>query len=788
MRALDRKLLRDLGRMRGQVLSIALVVACGIAAAVGMGSTLLTILGARDRYYAQARFAHVFASLERAPESMADRIRAIPGVAAVETRVDVNALLTVPGLDEPATAYILSVPAEADAKVNLLDVRRGRAPRPGVPDEVVIGEHFADANALSPGDTLGAVINQRWRRLHVVGVAISPEFIHDVAPGLGQFGDSRHYGILWMSRDVLAPLYGMEGAFDNVAIALAPGASEPAVIARLDALLRPYGGGGAYGRKDQPSDQVVNGELRQLRAFGLVMPAVFLLVAAFLVNIVLSRLVATQREELAVLKAFGYDNRTLGRHFAGYAIAAVAAGAALGVPLGTWVGHRFTQLYVPFFRFPELEHHTSVLLLALTIGISAVAAVLGALGAVRAAIALPPAEGMRPPSPPVYRPLLLERLGIGGGLPPAVRMILRTLERRPWRTLASSLGVALSAAVLVGGLFAFDVVQYLIRLQFGVVERQDVTVVFGGPRPARAGEELAAIPGVRTVEPYRTVAVRLRRGHRARRIAITGLDRDARLRRLVDIDGRVHPVPVDGLVLTASLARTLGIARGDTVSLEVLERGGAGRQVVVAALMEELVGVAGYMSRDAINRLVGEGSTISGAWLALEPGAEAGVLDALRGLPRVAGASTRRATAESFREAIADTITVTTTLVALIAGVIAVGVLYNGARIALSERGRELASLRVLGFTRREVATLLLGEQAAVGVFGTPIGLGLGIGLAWLIAIGFDSELYRFPVIITLRTYLLAVGVVVAASAVAAVAMRRRIDALNMIEVLKTRE
>ena len=788
MRALNRKLLRDLRHLRGQMLSIGGVVACGVAAVVAMGSTLQTMQRARTAYYERARFADVFASLKRAPEPLAARIAAIPGVAAVETRVTASVLLDVPRLTEPATGWVVSIPAEGRQTLNRLHVRRGRWPASGLSDEVLVGEHFAEANGLHVGDSLAAVINGRWRRLAIVGIAISPEFVHDVAAGFHMFSDSRHFGVLWMGRDALGPLYGMDGAFNDIALALLPGANERDIIERLDAILAPYGGGRAYGRDDQPSNAVVTGEIKQLRAFGIVMPAVFLFVAAFLVSIVLSRLVSTQRGEIATLKAFGYGNRDIAVHVVGYALAAVALGSVIGVPFGAWVGAKYTGAYAEFFRFPDLAHRTSTGLIARSVSVAAGSAMLGALAAVRAAAALPPAEGMRPPSPPVFRPLLLERVGLVGVFSPTVRMILRSLERRPWRAAASILGVALAVGTFVAGTFAFDVAMYMGDLQFRVVEREDLAVAFTRPLPARASHDLRAVPGVARVEMYRTAPVRLTHGHRSRQMAITGLEREAALRRLVDGEGRVYAVPPTGLVLSMTLAKALHIRRGDTVRLELLEQGGAERQVVVTALLDELLGIAGYMEIGELNRLMREGPVVSGAYLVLEPGAEARALAMLRRLPSVAGATPRRAMLESFEEQITSMITLTTTVASVLACIIAVGVLYNGARIALSERGRDLASLRVLGFTRREVAGMLLGEQAAVNAAGTPLGLLLGLGLAGLIAFAFKSELYRFPVIVTARTYLWGIVMMMVAGLAAGIAMRRRLDALNLIEVLKTRE
>lgn len=790
MKALNRKLLRDLSRSRAQIFSIAAVVACGVGSVIAMRSTLDSMQRSRDSYYLSARLPMVFASLNRAPERVAMRIAQIDGVTAVETRVAADALLKVPGLAEPATGHFISIPDDGEPLLSTLYIRRGRLPNARSDDEVVVNEHFSIANKLTPGDTLGAVINGRWRQLVIAGVVLSPEFVHDAVPsaGMGMFADSRHVGILWMRRKALAGLYDMDGAFNDVGLLTASRASEQQIIASLDLILEPYGGGHAYARKNQLSNTIVSGEIEQLRVFGTAMPVIFLSVAAFLLNVVLSRLVATQREEIASLKAFGYRNSQIAVHFLGYPAAAVTVGSIGGVILGIWVGSKYTQLYRDFFRFPVLEHHTSIGLVLVAIVVSAVAAFAGALSAVRAAVALPPAEGMRPPAPTMFRKLWAERLGIEGMFSPAARMVMRNIERRPGRAAASVVGVALATSVLVVGTFAFDSARAMADMQFRHVEREDLSVGFSSPRPARASHEIAHIAGVTRVEGYRSTPVRIRNGHWSRQILITGLQSSSQLRRIVDRELRTFSVPLSGIVLTKALGEILHVTPGDTVSIEILEKGHLVRRQVVAALADELMGMSGYMNIHDMNRMIGEGDVVTGAYLSIAPGMESSVVERLGELPGVGGTATRQAMLKSFDEQIASGLRLTVIIVVSLATVVALGVVYNGIRIALSERARELASLRVLGFTRREVANLLFGEQGVINLFGTPLGMLVGLGFAYWIAVGFRSELYRFPVVVMPHTYLFAASVILVAAAVAATMMRRRIYNLDLVSVLKTRE
>jgi putative ABC transport system permease protein len=785
MTALRRKLLRDLRRSRTQVLSIAAVVGCGVMAAMSMRSTLTAVEQARDRYYDEYRFAHVFASVKRAPESLARRIAALPGVGAVQTRIVLTATLDVPGLAEPATGQIVSVPVHRTAMPNDLVIRLGQYP--ASTGEALVSDHFARLNSLAVGDSIGAVINGRWQALRVAGVATSPEYVYEMGAG-GFMVDNRRFGVLWMTRDALERAAGMDGAFNNVALRLAPGASEVEVIADLDRLLAPYGAPGAYGRADQVSNNVIVDELHQLDAIGNVFPLFFLATAAFLLNIVLSRLIATQRDEIAALKAFGYRDATLGAHYLGFAAASVAIGSVLGMIGGMWLGARYTSLYATVFRFPTLEYRTDWAATAIAIGISGGAALLGALSAVMRAVRVPPAEALRPESPARYHPLLLERLGIGDRVPTSARMVLRTLERRPWRTAAAIVGVGLAGGLMVAGLSPWDAVNRLMDLQFEHIQREDLTVAFVEPREARAARELESVPGVLHAEPFRSTAVHLRHGPRLRKTQILGLDTAGVLRSLIDIDGNRYQLPTHGLVLPLGLATALGAGVGDTLDVGLTERGGARRTLVVVGVLNEMIAATTYLERRTLNALLREGDVVSGAYLMVDDAAESAVFARLKRVPGVAGVSSRAAMLDNFRKTMAENISTSVGVIVFAACIIAAGVIYNQARISLSERGRELASLRVLGFTRAEVRTMLFGEQAVVTLAGIPLSFAIGTACAvWLMKL-FEAERHRFPTVVHTTTYLIATGVVLVAAIAAALAIRRRLDALDLVAVLKTRE
>ena len=787
MRAIHRKLLRDLWHIKGQVFAIAAVIGVGVAMFVAYLSTFDSLSGTQRAYYERYRFGDVFASLKRAPESLKARLAEIPGVAQVEARVVAEVTLDVEGMTEPVTGRLVSVPERKTAILNDLSMIEGRYIEPGRGNEVVVTEGFALAHGLGPGDSVSAVINGRSRDLEIVGVALSPEFIYTIRPGALMPDDAR-FGVFWMSRKALSNAFDMEGGFNDVVLRLQPGASEAEVIARTDDLLKKYGGLGAMSRDFQISNWYLSSELKQLKGFGTVVPFIFLGVAAFLLNVVLTRIVSVQREQIAALKALGYSNLEVGWHYSLWSLLVAGSGGVVGAMMGRNMGQGMLNMYNGYFRFPFLEYRLAPDVVMGALGISLLAAIVGASQAVRGAVRLPPAEAMRPEPPARYRKTLVERLGTEKWFSQPARMVLRNLERQPLRALASIVGISCSGGLLVIGLFFLDSIDVLLDVQFNIAQRQDITLTFVEPRSSGALFEVSRLPGVVSAEPARSVPVRLRAGHLSRQTAVTGLVDDPRLQRVVSSDYQPVELPPDGVLMTRKLAEILGLQRGSVLTVEVLEGARPVKEAVVADLVDEFMGTSVYMDMDALHRWMREGSNLSGAYLQVDAYHADALYAHLKSLPSVAGVALKSAAIDAFNNQMDEMMGVFIFFNILFASIITVGVVYNAARISLSERSRELASLRVLGFTRGEISSILLGELAVITLVAIPLGLLVGYGFAALMVTAFDTELYRFPLVVSSRTFGVSALVVALAATFSGLVVRRRLDHLDLVEVLKTRE
>ena len=788
MDPLDLKLLRDLGKMKGQVFAVSLVMACGLAMMIMTRSLIMTLETTRSTYYQKYAMADIFATLKRAPLSVAEQLATLPGVATVETRVAVDVTLDLPGLSEPATGHIISLPEDGGPqKLNRLFLRTGRFPRSDERREVVLGESFANANGLRTGDSLVAVINGRRETLKICGIGLSPEYVFEARAG-ETLPDHKRFSVIWMNYRALAVAYNLDGAFNDVLIDLAPAAAAEPVIEEMDRILAPYGAGGAFLRKDQPSAQRLDDELRVLHALSVAYPLVFLSVAAFMVNAVLARIVRLQREQIAQMKALGYSSSQVGGHYMKYVLVIGLLGTLMGGLGGRLLGAVLVDMYTLFFRFPSLVFTMDYSALGLALFISLGASVLGVLTVVWQAVKLPPAEAMRPEPPADFKPSLFERIGLTRLFSPVFRMALRNIERRPWQAVFTSSGLALATGLMVLPGAMADSIDYLLTFQWSSQQRQDVAVFLTEPSSGRGFHDLEHLPGVIRAEPIRSVRARLKFGHRHRKLAVTGIERGADLNRL--LDDKSHPItmPEEGLLMSAMLAKVLGANIGDEVEVEVLEGRRPVLSIPIRGLVTDFAGVAAYMDISALRRAMHEGDTVNGAYLALDHKRWDEFMRSLKDTPRAAVVMVKKDQLAAFRETTGKSIGILRTLYFVLATIVAFGVVYNSARIALSERSRELATLRVVGFSLAEVRGVLVGELAILVLLALPFGLLFGRGLALFIMSSFSTETVRLPIVINSSTYSIAILVVLTASALSFALVSRMIGKLDMVGVLKARD
>jgi len=783
---LQRKVWRDGYTLRGPALAITLVLAAGVATWIMTFGMINALRLSQTAFYHDYRFADLFATARRAPLSITAQLAALPGVAQVSARVVTAARLALPNFDQPINALLVSLPSQGEPPLNRLWLASGRLPAAGTRQEVVVSEPFAQAHQLALNSELVATIQGHQQRLRVVGVGLSPAFIYQIEPG-AIVPDYARYGVVWLRRDTLAPAAGLRGAANDFLLQLRATADRPALIAQIDRILAPYGGQSAYDRSQQLSHHYLEQELAGLEGSARVVPLIFIAVAAFLVGVVVARLVRQQRPLIALLKSFGYRDRTIAIHYLQLVLLLLVGGIALGLLIGLLLGQELAQLYANLFRFPLLHYRLEPSVVASALLVTLLTALLAASGALLAALRLQPAAAMQPASAAHYRPLPHRYRYTAPAA--ATRMLLRHLQQRPWQALLVVIGIALAGALLLVGRFQGDAIEWLLQRQFRQVQREDILITFTEAVTPAAQLEVARLPGVLQLEPLQQLAVRLTVGHRQQRTLLQGMVAQPQLRRLLDQQGRAQSLPLTGLLLSRYLGEQLHAPPGSGVTVTLLTHTGTPqRQLSVAGWINDSLGVAAYLPLSQLDQLLPEGARRSTMLLRSDPQQLPALLSALQQRPRIATIQQKEAMLNAFRETIGHSLLVMALINTLLAATITVAVIYNSGRIALAEQQRELATLRVLGFRLPEVARIILGEQLLLLLLAIPLATLFGYLIGQLLVTALASELYRIPLVLHPVSYLFTVLLLLSAAAVSGWLLWRQLRRLDLLAVLKRRE
>lgn len=784
---LDRKLLRDLSRMKMQAVAVAAVLACGISLFVMATGMYGSLARARDGYYDSGRMADMAAGVVRAPLGLARDLAAVPGVRTLEARVSGVGLLDLPGRSEPVSARLVSLPPERAPRVNDIVLREGRLPDPARSGEVMVNEAFAEANRLAIGSTMGALIYGKRRDVEIVGIASSPEFVFAVAPG-ALLPEPERFGVVWMGREALGRAFDLDGAFNDVVLRLEPGANDRAVANAIDSLLARYGGRGAYGRDRMLSAQFLADELTSLRTMAAILPPFFLLVAAFLLNVSLSRLVATERANIGLLKSFGYRDASIALHYAKFALVFAVLGALVGMTLGLWVGNYVAAIYAHIYRIPGLHFDAGLGVYLAAMVVALVAALVGAAQAVLRATRLPPAAALAPPAPTSYGRLGRATERAAARLDGKSRMVARRIVRFPRRSLTTIGGVAMAMALLVTAQHFPLSMDRIIKVTFGMSQRMDVMVTFPEAVDDSILKDIGRMPGVLSVEPLRSSDMFLEAGSRRQRNSVIGVPPDAMLNRVLDENLQPVVPRSDGLTLSETLARKLGVHAGDMVSVQATDGHRASAVLPVVAIVKPFLAAPAYIELDALNRLLREPARVTAAYLLLDRRQREAFSERAKELPRIVSVSYLDNASASMRKLLSEGSGFFASLFIVFSSLMAAGVAFSAARVTLSEQERDLATLRVLGFSRREASYVLLAELGALLLMALPVGVILGTILSrWLMS-QFTTELFTFPYVTNAAIYGKSTLFIIAAVIAATLVVRRGVDRLDLVGVLKSRD
>lgn len=780
-------MLRDIWNNKAAYIACLTIIAIGLMTFTSMSAVKDNLRNTQEKFYTNSRFAQGFAAFRSMPKSASSQIQSIEGINQVEGKLthDVRVLMN---REDNVYLRLVSVDLTNPNRLNNAAVMMGSPIEIGK-ENILIGSKFFSANELSLKQSISVIINGRKKELQIAGTGQSPEFVYTLQKSTDFLPEPENFDVAYIPYDVLETLYQEKGIINALSFTLDPGTSYDDVKDEVETKLKKYGLISLVPRKDQTSHFFLDNEIVQLANIATSVPLLFLLISTAILYIVLKRLVEQQRSQIGMLKALGYSSREILLHYMSYAIFIGGVGGILGGLLGTVLSNSFTQLYKEYFNLPGFEHHFSIQYFLLGIVLSLLFSLFAGYSGAKRVLGLEPAEAMRPTAPPPGKNIWIEKIPyFVSMLTVQGRMAIRNTFRSKGRSIFTLLGVMFTFS-LMATLFSFqNLFDRMVMDQFTKVQHYDLKINYSAPlRYSPVLYELDGKEGVQQVEPLLEVPATLKYRYHKEDTLLLGIASASALYTVVDQNYQKVDLSSTGLVLSKNLADKLEIHVGDRLHIESPYAKDDVVYAPVEKIIPQYIGSNGYMQIQGLNTLLGQENMSTSALLGVKGDQTAPLAKDLQDGDYVGTIENQQQLIQKYYDTV-DTMIYTLGFMGVLAVITGFAILFNAGVISLSERTRELASLRVLGMTEQEVFQVISFEQWFLAFFGILLGIPLTFGMQQGLAVSMETDLYTMPVGLTPSVFIFALIGTILSMAIAGYFIQKRIHQFNLVEVLKERE
>lgn len=781
MKKLDVRLLRMVKHSKGQFISVTTIVAVALCIYVLFSITSVNINNAVDQYYSDTSINDLVIELMRIPQAAVDDLKSIDGISDAQGRVSVDVPLQVTDKDEKVNIRVVSLPKNGGV-INKLYTIKGNKAELGE-DNVIVLEQFANARNINIDEVITPYINGRTYNLKVSGVAASSEYIYlmeneqSLLPALDKFG------VVYVTESFAQSVFGYRGSYNEVLIKLREQKNIEDIIDIVEKRLDKYGLKRITKLEDQLSNNVLTQKVDGIQMMSSILPVMFLMVAAIIISIMLSRIVSNDRMAIGVLKALGYSNFNILFHYTKYALSIGLAGSVTGIAGGVLLSKPMSEVFVSYFNIPlsgiKLQHSYIVNAILLTSLFCIGSGLFGARGVIK----IMPADSMRPEAPKSGKRILMERITfLWRHIPFSWKMVIRNILRNKRRFSFLVLGLALAYGINVVPLYMMNTMVSMFELQFGEYQKMDYTINFVRPLHEGVITDLSHLIKSGRIEPRLEYPFELVNGWRKNTVGIIGVPQQTAFYKFVDKDSNVVKLPNNGIFITEAVAKSLNVKEGETIIVKSFLPGKEDVSLQVAGIVKQYLGANAYMNIEEMRALLLERQMITGVSVASKDNLKEKLKD-VRNISTVSSVGDMK---QSFVEYL-DTMNLAIGLYMLFGGILGFALIYNATIISISERKMEFASLRIMGFEKKDVYGMISKENLIMALIAIIVGVPLGLGMINGMADSFSSEMITFPVIFSPKFFIQAAAATIIFAIVAQLATLRKIYNLNFIDALKSR-
>jgi len=772
-----------------QFLGMAAIIAVGISFYIGFNTMLVNLHHTQDVFYADNNFADHYFYVVKAPEAVVKQVENVDGIKKATGRIQKD----IPVLKDDgsrATVRLTSYSLPLEIEVNRIQILEGRYFQKypgGGAFEVMIDPAFFTTNHINFGDTLDLIAENHKYPVTIVGTAAGPEFSYPMKDSSNLITDYNTFGIMMMPHNQAQKVLNLPGQINQVIVQFVPGADIDAAVKSINTILEPYGSLMDFPRQDQSSHAVLDAKLDGIESVSGFMPALFLLVAAAIQFVLISRMVKTQRIQIGILKAIGYNNSQIIAHFSTYTLIVGILGASMGVGLGIALSSYFSSMFAMYFNLPATLGTVNLQVIINSIVLALGVSLLAGLTASRGVVSISPAESMRPTPPASSRRSMLEAwTWLWNKLDTSWKMVFRTISRNHLRLMITLMGVAVAVGLLFLSLVAQDSVNYLMMHHFTDEISYDYMLQFEKPVKNYELLSISNIDGVQQTEGFFALPVEIHFNGKSTDDLLQGQSSSSTLKLPAAENGSSLNIPEEGIIISQKTAAELGVNVGDTVNAATALAIGPKHtaDLRITAINHQLFGSEAYASIEQVNRIMQESSLVSGAMLLVNANKIEALETELAEIPGIASIQSRQDEIDNVTSYM-DTVTSTIGSMLFFATLLGFVIIFNSVLLSFNERKRELISLLAVGFTHQEISWLLFKETIPQAVLGILVGIPAGRLLVIMYFNSLDFDMWTMPLIIDPSSLITA-----ALGGIAFVLMgqwfaNRSIKDLDIVELLK---
>jgi len=780
MKRLNLRLLRLIKNSKGQFIAITALVIVGLTIYTALSTAIVNMEDTLNYYYDETNFADIFVQFSKIPETALDKVNKINGVKDVEGRIVFDIQMKVDNGDEKVKSRIISIPD--NSIVNKLFIVDGNKIEAKNKDAIVI-EQFANARNIRINDTIQPYIEGRVFDLRVSGISASPEYVYLMENEQSLLPMPDKFGVIYVSEDFARQNFGFKDSYNEVSITVKDKDHIDKIITQIEKELDQYGIKRIYSREEQLSNRMVSEEIKGVKQTSSTVPVIFLGVAAVIIAAMLSRMVRNDRMSIGVLKALGYNNMNILMHYTKFSILIGFIGSVFGLIFGTILSGNIAKLYIQFFNIPMLKFNFYYEYMIIAIVLSIVFCTFAGIWGARRVIKILPAESMRPEPPKQGGRAFIDRIDIlWKHLSFSWKMVLRNIFRNKKRFVFITFGIAMTFAISLIPSMMNSAMNDIFEGHYSDFQKMDYNINFSTPLNINAVNEIKHIVDTDRIEPKIEFPFELIYGNNKLVANIIGVKSNTEFYGFKNLKGQSINLPNDGIVLSEGLARFIGVEKGDKVKIKTFIPNKDDIYVEVKDIIKQSLGTNGYMEISYMGNILLDKSLITGVYINSSDNIK-GELENIKGIASIQSLADMRSIFEQFMGLMIGSISV----MIVFAGILGFAIVYNSTIMNIAERRLEFSSLRVMGFSKKEIFKIITKENSVMTILGIILGIPLGQSMISSLESTFSTEIYTIEMNPTLSSYIITAILTIIFVIIAQLATYKKINSLDFIEALKNR-